>query len=85
MSVHFRKHILYYTLLITFLLLGITLILQTSYDKAFQIVLVVFTAFVYIVFGMLHHYFEHDLTPKIVIEYVLMSALGMTIVLLLIN
>lgn len=66
------------------MILGVTLILQASYDKSFQAVLVVFTSFIYALLGILHHYFEHNISVKIVIEYVLISTLGMAIILLLI-
>lgn len=79
------KHIGYYFSLITILALGIFLSLQTSGDRQLQMLIMVMTVFFYVLWGILHHLLEHDLSIKIVIEYVLIGSLTMSIVLFLVR
>lgn len=76
-----KKHFLYYIFLIFLLSLGIFLTIQTGYDRQLQFIIIILTAFFYVILGILHHLFEHDLSSKIVLEYVLMGALGISVVL----
>ena len=85
MLIHLKQHALYYTLLVTFLLLGVGLIVQASYSKTLQITLIVLVSFLYAVVGIIHHFFEHDITAKIVVEYVLTASVGMAVGLLILT
>lgn len=74
-----RKHPYYYVIagLIQIIgFVGVAFFAQTDQTKIEVIVLMtmLFTAF-----ALLHHYFDHDLHPKVVIEYVLMGSLGITL------
>lgn len=80
-----EKHIGYYFSLIIILALGIFLSLQTSGDRQLQMLIMVMTVFFYVLWGILHHLLEHDLSIKIVIEYVLIGSLAMSIVLFLVR
>lgn len=81
----FEKHTGYYFLLIIILALGTFLSLQTSGDRQLQMLIMVMTVFFYVLWGILHHLLEHDLSIKIVIEYVLIGSLAMSIVLFLVR
>lgn len=70
-----NKHLGYYISLLAILLVGF-LIAYNSSDKQFQFLIVVLTAFFYVLWGVLHHVINHELNSKIVVEYVLMAALG---------
>ncbi len=78
-------NIFYYLSLFLILAIGLFLALYTSYDKALQMAMIVITGFSYVVWGIIHHLIQHDLHPKIVIEYILIGSLGMTIVLYLLK
>jgi hypothetical protein len=80
-----KKHIAYHGVLIAVMLLGLFLLVATAYDPRLQTAVVVMTTFFYVVWALLHHYRQHDLTPQIVIEYVLIGILGITVVFLLIQ
>lgn len=80
----FRKHFLYYLSLIAILGVGIA-ILYFSSDKSFQMISLTTTVFFYILWGIIHHYLHHDLTAKIVVEYVLMGALGEALIFLIVK
>lgn len=75
-----QDHIPYVLSLIVIVGLGIVLALQFSYSKQVQMLIVVMTTFLYVGIGLFHHKQNHDLATKIVVEYTLIGALGMTIV-----
>ena len=75
----FKKHLGYYISLIAILVLGLILILLTSPNIKTQAIMVFLTVFFYVLWGILHHLINHELTLRIVIEYVLIGALGMSI------
>ena len=73
-----NKHKEYYISLLAILFVGF-LIAYNSPNKQFQFMVVVVTAFFYAFWGVLHHFINHELTPKIMIEYVLIGLLGISI------
>ena len=79
MSKNLRHHLVYHLSLAVLLLLGIFITLQLSYDRKLQIQAIAITAFLYAAWGIVHHVLEHDVNSKIVLEYILMGALGLSI------
>lgn len=79
------RHKGYYISLVTILAISGYLILAAASDRKLQILTVITAAFFYIIFGIVHHLVNHDLKPKIVIEYILIGALGATVVLFVLN
>ncbi|HLD01758.1 MAG TPA: hypothetical protein VJC10_02675 [Patescibacteria group bacterium] len=79
-----KRHIYYHSSVVILLLLGLYLITMFSYDRLKQFVAIGFVAVIYALWGILHHYLEHTLTAKIVIEYVLIGSLGVVIMFFLI-
>ncbi len=75
-----KEHIFYYISLFLVVFLGIMLALQFSYSRQTQMLVIVMTTFFYVTVGLFHHRENHDLTAKIVVEYILIGSLGMTIV-----
>ncbi len=61
------------------LLLGFVVALQSRTNLQLQTGIVVLMAFFYVILGILHHYLDHNITVKIVVEYVLMSSIGIAI------
>ncbi len=80
-----KKHLLYYIFLLFLLSIGILLGFQTAYNRSLQIEVLILTALAYISWGIFHHVVEHNITAKIVIEYVLIGILGVVAVLFLIK
>ena len=74
-----QKHLGYYLSLAAILLLGLVLILLTSPNLKSQSLIISLTVFFYILWGVLHHLINHELSLRIVIEYVLIGALGLSI------
>jgi hypothetical protein len=74
-----KKHFGYYLSLSAILLLGIILIILTSPNIKLQSLVIALTVFFYVLWGILHHLINHELSSRIVIEYVLVGALGLSI------
>jgi hypothetical protein len=74
-----KKHFGYYLSLSAILLLGIILIILTSPNIKLQGLVIALTVFFYVLWGILHHLINHELSSRIVIEYVLVGALGLSI------
>ncbi|MFH1186742.1 MAG: hypothetical protein V1697_01055 [Candidatus Levyibacteriota bacterium] len=83
MFVKLRKHIGYYISLIAILTFAFYLIMLVSPDRQLQMSIFIIIAIFYVFWGIVHHLLNHDLTSKIVIEYTLVGALGMSIILFL--
>lgn len=79
-----KKHFGYYVSLFAILFLGF-LIAYNSVDKQFQFLVAVLTAFLYVLWGVVHHTINHELTPTIVVEYTLMAMLGIAFVFFLLK
>lgn len=76
-----HNHLGYYISLMSILGLGFLGALLASPERQLQMVIIVLTTLSYVAFGILHHFLSHNLNPKIVIEYVLIGALGLTLIL----
>ena len=70
-----RSHLLHHTIVLGILLLGIGFALLFSADKNFALIAIFATGIIYAAYGIVHHHIEHDLTVKIVVEYVLVALL----------
>jgi len=81
MSKKMKEHASYYLSLLLIFAVGMLLAFHTAYDTRLQFAVVVLTTFCYLVWGILHHLLRHDLSAKVVVEYVLMGSLGMAVAL----
>ena len=75
-----KKNYLYYMLLFGILSSGFILFLSFASSPQMQMTIVMLTSFFYVGFALFHHYLNNDLSVKVVIEYVLIAALGISIV-----
>ena len=75
-----KKHYLYYVLLALILLCGLLLFVSFSSQPQTQMIIVLLTSFFYVGFALFHHFLNHDLSAKVVVEYVLIAALGVSVV-----
>lgn len=79
MKEKFRDHLAYYISLIIILSLGVVSIFSTRQNILLQAVAILMTVFFYILWGILHHLINHELTLRIMVEYILIGALGISI------
>lgn len=85
MPKRFNEHILYYISLIVILALGAFLIYSVSPNKQLQMLIFIVMAFFYVIWGVLHHFINHEITGKIVVEYILIATLGVAIMFFLLK
>ncbi|MBI2195787.1 MAG: hypothetical protein HYU48_01965 [Candidatus Levybacteria bacterium] len=75
------KHTGHYFSLILILGLGL-LGLKVAYpNRILETEIAILTAIFYVIWGIVHHHQNHSLNSKIVIEYILIAALGMAVLL----
>ena len=85
MSKKINEHILYYISLIIIFTLGIVLMFSATPNKQLQMLIFVIMAFFYVIWGVLHHLINHELSSKIVVEYILIGTLGVAIMFFLLK
>ena len=85
MTSRIKKHLGYYIAFTVVQLLGLVLVLLSAGNKQTQQIAILATTAFYFVFAVAHHYLNHDLTAKIVIEYALMGCLGLSVSLIAFN
>lgn len=76
----FIKHSAYYFSLIAILALGLVLIFLTSPNIKQQGLIIALTVFFYVLWGILHHLINHELTLRIMVEYLLIGVLGLAVI-----
>jgi len=76
---HYSKHLPHYLSLVGILIVAAFGFAFFSYDPLFQSGIAVATVVAYVVWGLIHHWLHRDLTLSVVIEYILIAALGLVI------
>ncbi len=74
-----NNYIGYYISLLGLLILGFLLVYFASPNKQLQMFVFTITTVFYVFWGILHHRINHDLTLKIVVEYILIGCFGISI------
>lgn len=74
------RDIQHYVPLFGILLISVVGFAMFTYDKIFQMVVVVSSALAYVIWGVVHHHIHKDLHLPVVVEYMLIAALGIVIV-----
>ena len=77
------KHLSHYFSLITIFVAGIIGFYVFSYDRSFQLSVLIALALSYISWGIIHHTIHKDICLTIVMEYVAVSVLGLVLILTL--
>lgn len=75
-----KKHFGYYFSLIAIFVSGLFLVFATGPNVLLQLSMVMITGIFYMILGASHHFVNHELTAKIMVEYILIGALGISIV-----
>lgn len=70
------KHIPHYISLIAILVAGILGFYIYSYDRGFQIAVLMSLALSYISWGVIHHTIHKDICLAIILEYIAVAVLG---------
>lgn len=80
-----RKHGIYYISLLLLLVLGFGGALFAGGQKNIQIILIILAAILYCVWGVMHHVIHHSFSIKIMLEYIAIAALGVSLVIFVLN
>jgi hypothetical protein len=75
-----QNHLGYYISLIAILIMSVVLMILANGNRELQMIIFTITAVCYVIWGILHHLFNHDLSLKIVLEYILIAALGVSVI-----
>jgi len=75
-----QNHLGYYISLIAIIIMSAVLVILNMGNKELQIIIFILTTIFYIIWGILHHLLNHDLSSKIVIEYILIGTVGISII-----
>ena len=70
-------HLLHYLILTVILFLAVILFFIFSGNRQYQFYTAIITSIIYLIWGIVHHYLEGDLHPKIVVEYLLIALLAL--------
>ena len=76
----FIKHFGYYISLLGIFALGMVAAILASGNFMLQIFIIVLTIVFYVIWGILHHFHTHELTTKIMVEYILIAILGLSMI-----
>lgn len=71
------EHIKYYFLLLIIFCVSFGLIMYFSPNRYLQMLTLLCMAILYVVLGIFHHLKNHNFVFKIMVEYVLIAALGL--------
>lgn len=74
-----RNHIYYYLFAGIIQIIGLLIIINAGGHRQIQLAYVVLISIFYVFWGIIHHRIHHDLHTKVVLEYVLMAALGIAL------
>lgn len=80
-----NEHVIYYISLIIIFALGLFLISSVLPNKQLEMLYFVILAVIYVVWGILHHFINHELSSKIVVEYTLIATLGVAVMFFLLK
>lgn len=74
------KHLGYYISMLLIFGLGLLASILAYPNVNLEIFIIVLTVVFYVFWGIMHHKINHDLSTKIVIEYLLIGLLGISII-----
>ncbi len=80
-----RKHTGHYISLITILGLGFLGLILAAPNKKLQTEFLILISILYVIWGVIHHHQNHSLNSKIVVEYILIAALGIAALLFFVS
>lgn len=80
-----QQHGHYHLSLALVLILGAIIAYYNREDKQVLMLILVIISFLYVLWGIVHHHLVHDLSPKIVVEYIAMASLGLAVAVFLVK
>lgn len=75
-----RHHLLHYSVLVVMMNIAVGAFLFFSFDRIYQMIIVLVAGLAYVLWGIIHHQVNDDLHSKVIIEYVLVALLAELII-----
>lgn len=75
-----RQNLTHYTVLVLMMNLIIGAFLFFSFDRSYQLIVVLLGGFSYLLWGIIHHHLNDDLHLKVIAEYALVALLAELII-----
>lgn len=76
----FLKHFGYYISMLLIFFLGFLASIVSYPNLPLVFTVLVLTVVFYVIWGIVHHKINHDLSPKILLEYLLIGFLGISLI-----
>ena len=80
MKKNILNHLTYYLFLIAIFIFGFMASVFVYPNLTLQIFIISATIIFYVLWGILHHKITHELTTKIMVEYILIGILGLSVI-----
>lgn len=80
-----QTHTFHFTILLLLFLVGFIAFARINGNPREQILITILMGITYVVWGLFHHYFEHNLNWKVVIEYISIACIGVLTLWLLLS
>ena len=78
-----KQHYIHFIILAAMIGAGVLGFFFTQGNPGLQFFIGILTSLAYVAWGLLHHAIQKDLHPKVVIEYVLIGAIAVVLLMLL--
>ena len=82
---YLEKHLWHYAVNAVIFIGGLALIVLNDSDQNLQTAFIIFTAILYFTWSLVHHHIHHQLHPRVVYEYALITTLGAVLAFFLVN
>ncbi|MBU1327446.1 hypothetical protein KKB64_03020 [Patescibacteria group bacterium] len=80
-----KSHAIHFAVLVGILVIGISAFLYAYGDRSMQLTVGILTSLAYLAWGIIHHALEKDLHWRIVLEYVLIAAIAVVLLMTIIS
>lgn len=74
-----KKHVGYYLSLLVIFSTGFMLTMFVAPNLNLQKITITLTIVAYVCWGVMHHHLNHELTTRIMVEYILIGLLGLSV------
>ncbi len=75
-----KHNLIHYSILVLMMNLIVGAFLFFSFDRVYQMIIVLMAGLSYVLWGIIHHHLNDDLHLKVIVEYVLVALLAELII-----
>ncbi len=80
-----KTHAIHFFVLVAILVGGVFTFFSVQGNHALQLAVGILTSIAYVSWGIIHHTIQHDLLPKVVIEYCLLGAIAILLLVIIVG